>query len=205
MYKNPFFKPTPLYKEFQILNIIEKHKKITQREISEIVGSSVSMINMYLDEYEKKGYLIKTYKSKKNVDYVISKKGIDRRNVLNISYLNVAQNLYNSAKQNINQFLVVLNKRNIKTLLFYGAGEVAEIILQSILYDQKLECNVLAIIDDDIEKIGTDLVGIDVVSLNDIVKYNYDAVFISSYTNSSEIFNRLVDFGISNDKIIEFF
>jgi DNA-binding MarR family transcriptional regulator len=50
---NSFFKPTLLYKEFMILDLIEKNKDITQREISESIGVAVSMINSYLDEYEK--------------------------------------------------------------------------------------------------------------------------------------------------------
>ena len=61
MNDNTFFKPTPLYKEFMILDLIEKNKDITQREISETVGVAVSMVNNYLDEYEKKKYkLLKT-------------------------------------------------------------------------------------------------------------------------------------------------
>ena len=54
MNKNPFFKPTPLYKEFMILDLIEKDAKITQRAISDQVGIAVSMTNKYLDEYEVK-------------------------------------------------------------------------------------------------------------------------------------------------------
>ena len=54
MNKNPFFKPTPLYKEFMILDLIEKDAKITQRAISDALGIAVSMVNSYLDEYEVK-------------------------------------------------------------------------------------------------------------------------------------------------------
>ena len=50
---NTFFKPTPLYKEFMILDLIEKNKDITQREIAKHLGIAVSLVNAYLDEYEK--------------------------------------------------------------------------------------------------------------------------------------------------------
>jgi DNA-binding MarR family transcriptional regulator len=53
MSDNSFFKPTLLYKEFMILDLIEKNANITQREISNAIGVAVSMINSYLDEYEK--------------------------------------------------------------------------------------------------------------------------------------------------------
>lgn len=45
MSNNTFFKPTPLYKEFMILDLIEKNKDITQREISLQIGAAVSMVN----------------------------------------------------------------------------------------------------------------------------------------------------------------
>jgi transcriptional regulator with XRE-family HTH domain len=53
MNDNSFFKPTPLYKEFMILDLIEKNKDITQRQMSDHIGVAVSMINQYLDEYKK--------------------------------------------------------------------------------------------------------------------------------------------------------
>ena len=46
---NRFFKPTILYKEYMILDMIEKNSKITQREMSQAIGIAVSMINDYLD------------------------------------------------------------------------------------------------------------------------------------------------------------
>ena len=54
MRDNSFFKPTALYKEFMILDLIEKNKDITQRQISQEIGIAVSLVNGYLDEYEEK-------------------------------------------------------------------------------------------------------------------------------------------------------
>ena len=54
MSDNSFFKPTLLYKEFMILDLIEKDAHITQREISKTIGVAVSMVNQYLDSFEKK-------------------------------------------------------------------------------------------------------------------------------------------------------
>jgi predicted transcriptional regulator len=36
-----------------ILDLIEKNKDITQREIADNIGIAVSLVNNYLDEYEK--------------------------------------------------------------------------------------------------------------------------------------------------------
>jgi len=57
MEENLFFKPTLLYKEYLILDLIAKDAFITQRVMSEALGVSVSLVNGYLDELEDKKYI----------------------------------------------------------------------------------------------------------------------------------------------------
>ena len=72
---NNFFKPTLLYKEFMILDLIEKDSNITQREISKAINIAVSMVNNYLNEYEEEGLIIRKKYSSKTVKYIITIKG----------------------------------------------------------------------------------------------------------------------------------
>ena len=64
MSKNVFFKATPLYREFMILDTIEKNKFTTQRELSNEVGIVTSMVNNYIDDFEEDYayYLTKNHK-----------------------------------------------------------------------------------------------------------------------------------------------
>ena len=55
MNNNKFFKPTVLYKEYMILDMIEKNPLVTQRQMSKEIGIAVSMVNDYLDEYGNLG------------------------------------------------------------------------------------------------------------------------------------------------------
>jgi DNA-binding MarR family transcriptional regulator len=98
MSDNQFFKPTVLYKEYMILDMIEKNSNITQREMSKAIGIAVSMINSYIDEYENKGLIKRKKHSTKTVEYFVTKKGIERRKVLN----NIP-GTYNSSKEHIIQ------------------------------------------------------------------------------------------------------
>ena len=52
------------------------------------IGVAVSMINAYIDDYEQKGYIKRKYRSTKTVEYFVTKRGDERKKVLNISYLN---------------------------------------------------------------------------------------------------------------------
>ena len=80
------------------------------------------------------------------------KEELNAKKVLNISYLNASLNIYKSAKENIVEFLTQIINKGYKNILLYGAGEVAEILLQTILIDSQIPINVLAVIDDDKSK-----------------------------------------------------
>jgi len=205
MSKNTFFKPTTLYKEFMILDLIEKNKNITQREMSNSVGVAVSMVNNYLDEYEQEGNIKRKHYSTKTVEYLVTKKGKERRKVLNISYLDESLNVYKSAKENVFDFLNQVIKRGFKKILLYGAGEVAEVLLQSLSVDSNIPIEVLAVIDDESNKQGHYLVNSKIISLDSIYKIDHDGILISSYTNSKVIMEKLIAHNYDLKKIIHFF
>lgn len=129
---NSFFKPTLLYKEFMILDLIEKDANITQREISKTIGVAVSMINSYLDSYEKNGLIRRKKHSTKTLEYFVTKKGMERKKLLNINYLNASLSVYKSAKENIIMFIHQFLERGYKNIYLYGAcnaGVLCELAL----------------------------------------------------------------------------
>ena len=203
--ENLFFKPTVLYKEYMILDMIEKNTNITQREMSKTIGIAVSMVNDYLDEYEKKGFIKRKYLSTKNVEYIITKKGIERRKVLNIWYLKSTHFVYQSAKDDIFNFLNQIIRRGFKKLLLYGAGEVAEIILQVMNDDNSIPLDIVAVVDDDPEKQQKTFVNLPIISINEINKYPHDSILISSYTHHEVIYNKLISINYPKENIIQFF
>jgi predicted transcriptional regulator len=203
--KSLYFKPTALYKEFLILDLIEKDSKITQRMMSQAIGVAVSTINEYLDEYEELGLIKRKYLSTKTVEYFITKKGRERKKVLNIGYLNSAQILYNSAKENIEKFLIQIEQKGYKNILLYGAGEVAEMMLHTLKTSLVISINAQAIIDDDVTKVGSKLVDVPIISRAQVPNYPHDGILISSYSNKNSIKNKLITMKYPEKNIIEFF
>ena len=205
MKKDIFFKPTATYKEFLILVAVEENPQLTQRELAAITSSSVSMINQYLDDYERKGYIKKKHVTTKNVQYNITGLGKERKQVLNIGYLNEIQRNYQIAKKETKAFLTKIVTQGYKNVIFYGAGEVAEILLQTVKDDQSIPINVVGLIDDNVDKQGVKLVDI-MIESNDIVKtVHHDAVMVTSYTKNYEIYSKLRNLKYPKDKIINFF
>jgi DNA-binding MarR family transcriptional regulator len=203
--ENQFFKPTVLYKEYMILDMIEKNQNITQREMSKVIGISVSVVNDYLDTYEKNKLIIRKKHSTKTVEYFVTKKGGERRKVLNFGYLHSSQQLYNSAKENIEDFIFQIEKKGLKKLILYGAGEICEIIINTIKWNSGIKLMFEAIIDDDISKIGKTISGVKIINKIELSNYEYDAILISSYSNKDIIKDKILDIHIHKNKILSFF
>lgn len=200
-----FFKPTPIYKEYRILDMISQNESITQRMISDDLDISVSMVNQYLEEYEENGYLIREYYNLKNVNYVLTKKGIERKRLLNIWFLKDTLNIFKKAKEDVTSFLNQIIDKGITKVLFYGAGEVAEIMLQAIVSDNSVPLKVVGVIDDDKEKQGRIMVNVPIISKDELIKYNHDAIVVSSYVHREKIINSLKGIGYDSKKIVKFF
>ncbi|MDY0277838.1 MAG: winged helix-turn-helix transcriptional regulator [Acholeplasma sp.] len=205
MTDNGFFKLTPLYKEFMLLDMIEKNSNITQRDMSATLGVALSMINSYLDIYEKNGLIRRKKHSTKTVEYFVTKKGVERKKLLNISYLNASLKVYKSAKSNIVKFLDQVIEKGFKNILLYGAGEVAEILLQSIISDKDIPIKIIGIIDDDVNKQNHTLLNTRIISIDDIKNINHDGILISSYTNNDLILSKLRQSNYDDNKILQFF
>jgi DNA-binding MarR family transcriptional regulator len=205
MNKNQFFKPTVLYKEYMILDMIEKNSRVTQREISKEIGIALSMVNDHLDQFEKERLVKRVKHSTKHVEYLITKKGTERRKLLNIWYLKSSQGIYLQAKENITKFLNQIIDKGFKQILLYGAGEVAEIILSVLNDDNKLPLEVLAVIDDDITKIGDVLVNVPIIIKEQIKAFDHDGILISSYTHHEKIKQTLQTIDYPINQVLEFF
>jgi len=200
-----FFKPTNLYKEYIILDLIEKNKDITQRELAKNLGIAVSMVNMMLDELEKNHYLKRKKHTTKTVEYLLTKQGFERRKLLNIWYLKSSQDIYMSAKDNILVFIDQIIAKGYKKILLYGAGEVAEILVRVLSEDNNIPLEVLAVVDDNPNRYDQKLLQLPIINKESIVEYKHDSILISSYTHQLKIKESLLSIGYKKDHIINFF
>lgn len=200
-----FFSPTSELKELLLLQHIEKNPDTTQKEIAKVISGAPSMVNVYIDNLEEKNYMVRDYKSAKIVYYNITPEGVKRKNYLAITYFHELLKLYRLAEENIENFLIRLENKGYRNVLVYGAGEVAETILGIIKGRTDKPLKVLALIDDDEERQGKELLGYKIISREEINQYEHDGVVITSYTFEDDITRRLKEIGYSEDKIERFF
>lgn len=200
-----FFSPTSELKELLLLQHIEKNPDTTQKEIAKVINGAKSMVNVNIDNLEENGYMVRDYQSAKIVYYNITPEGVKRKNYLAITYFHELLKLYRLAEENIENFLIRLENKGYRNVLVYGAGEVAETILGIIKGRTDKPLKVLALIDDDEERQGKELLGYKIISREEIKEYEHDGVVITSYTFEDDITRRLKEIGYSEDKIERFF
>ena len=200
-----FFNLTSELKILLLLEQIQNSNKITQDKLAHYIHSAPSMINTYIKQLEKEGFLVKNKKTKRNIEYIITKKGIDRKNYLLVTYMNELIELFNLTKINIELFVKNLIKRNYKNCVFYGAGETAKVIIKVMKDMPKLDFKLIFLVDDDINKQGEKFEGYDVVSNARIKKYDIDAIIITSCVYEKEIRNKLRKLKYFDEKVISFF
>ncbi|MCK9217206.1 MAG: winged helix-turn-helix transcriptional regulator [Firmicutes bacterium] len=200
-----FFNPTSELKELLLLQHIEENPDTTHKEIAKVIGGAPSMVNVYIDNLEEKGQLIREYKSAKVVYYNITPEGIKRKNYLLITYMRELIDLYKLAKSNVEIFLKDVEDKGYKNILLYGAGEVAETIIGVIRDKDNASLNIMGIIDDDIVKQDKMFLNYKVIPRKEIKDYNHDAIIVTSYAFEDDIAKNLDELQYDKDKIIKFF
>lgn len=200
-----YFSPTNKLKELLLLQHIEANPDTTQKEISNVIGSAASMVNVYIDKLEENSYMSRDYMSSKKVYYKITPEGVKRKNYLAITYFHELLELYRLAEGNIDKFLIGLEKKGYKNIILYGAGEVAETLLGIIKEKRDRNLQVIALVDDNIERRNKTLLGYKIISREEIKTYKPDAVVITSYTFEEDIKKRLEEIDYPEEKIERFF
>jgi len=200
-----FFNLTSELKILLLLEQIQSSNKITQNKLARYIHSAPSMINTYVKQLEKEGFLVKNKKTKRDVEYIITKKGIERKNYLLVTYMNELIELYNLTKINIELFVKNLIKRNYRKCVFYGAGETAKVIIKVIKDMPKLDFKLLFLIDDDINKQGKNFEGYGVFNNEKLKECDIDAVITTSCVYEKKIRDKLRKLNYPEEKIVSFF
>jgi FlaA1/EpsC-like NDP-sugar epimerase len=139
------------------------------------------------------------------VEYTITKRGIDRKNYLLVTYMNELIELYNLTKSNIELFIDRIAQQNIRNCIFYGAGETARVIITVLDDMSEIDFKLICLVDDDTKKQGGNFLGYKIVCPEDIEKFNADAVIITSCIYGKEIRKKLKEADYPDKKIIDFF
>jgi len=183
-------------RDLKILDEIDNGKKVTQRGLSEKLGIALGLTNACLKRLARKGHIKITNIKKNRIKYLITPKGIAEKTRLTLSYLQYTLDFYRDTRSKIKSGFKDLVKKRIRRVIFYGAGEVAELSFLSL---QESGLELIGVIDD--FKKSETFFGFPILNKEKIKEFDFDMIIITSFRSMETIYLNLKNLGIKEDKI----
>jgi len=181
--------------EIKILEILSENKNLSQRKISNSLGISLGMVNIFLKKLVGKGLLkIKKTTNKRSLQYILTKKGFSERLNFNIYYLKKNLEYYSSAKKILIDKLEDLYNKDISNIYIWGIDDWSELIYLAM---QNFDFNFLGFILENKDAIKEKFNN-KVYNLDNILENSFNTLNIIS---NLEFKNNIDKKYINNDKV----
>lgn len=188
------------YKSLLLLDEISKGTPQSQRDLSKKLNIALGLVNSYIKNLVSKGYItIRAIPSKRYV-YYLTPTGFAEKTRLTYHHLQNFTNLYKEARRDFKELFSRLHKEGVGSVIFAGADESAEIAYLSL---QEFDIEFEGIVDN--EPAGRDFFRYRIMPFERVKEINADFVIVSSFLKKDEIYKRLIEEGISPDRIKSIF
>ena len=186
-------------KDLHILRLmgeIDRNGDHSQRELSSRLNISLGLVNTFLKRLVNKGYFKVKTMPRNRVKYFLTPAGLARKSRLTVEYLQYSMNFYKDIKHLLIDKFKEMEKEDIRAILFYGAGEVAEL---AYLYLQLTDIKLAGIIDEHL--ITEPFFGYTISGLESIEWMRWDIILMTRLDNTDQDIIRLTERGIDTERI----
>jgi len=175
---------------------IEQDGSSSQRELSRRLNLSLGLVNTFIKRLVIKGYFkIKTM-PKNRVKYFLTPEGLARKSRLTVEYLQYSARFYRDIKQLLVNKFKEMERNRITSVLFFGAGEVAEL---AYLYLQLTNIVLVGIVDE--RENGNDLFEFEAEGLDRLDMEDWDAILVTRLDDTAGDIECLIENGVDSAKI----
>jgi len=181
----------------RLMGEIDRNGNHSQRELSRRLNLSLGLVNTFLKRLVNKGYFKVKTMPKNRVKYFLTPAGLAKKSKLTVEYLQYSVNFYKDIKDLLLNKYMELKKDNVCSVLFYGAGEVAEL---AFLYLQLTDIQLVGIIDD--KHNGKYFFGFQIADLDCIQQMDWDIILLTRLEDTDQDIKFLLEKGIDPERII---
>ena len=183
--------------ELRLMGEIGRDGETSQRELARRLNLSLGLINTFLKRLVSKGYFKVTTMPRNRVKYLLTPSGIARKTKLTMEYLKYSMHFYRDVKNLLIDTYARLQKNGVKSVVFFGAGEVAEL---AYLYLKMTELVLMGIVDDTYK--GRSFFELDVKGTEALSDLTWDAVIVTRPGEESGDAALLAARGVPRDRIV---
>lgn len=180
----------------RLMGEVERNGSYSQRELSRGLNISLGLVNTFIKRLVNKGYFKVKTMPRNRMKYFLTPEGLARKSKLTVEYLRYSVNFYKEIKTLLISKFKEMEKNRIRCILFFGAGEVAEL---AYLYLQLTNIQLVGIIDD--SKKGNDFFEFKVDDFGRLNHQDWDAILMTRLDDTEKDINCLIEKDISPNKI----
>jgi len=180
----------------KILEEIEKDKAPSQRYLAGKLNISLGLVNSFIKRLAQKGLFKVKNIPKNRVKYILTPKGAAEKTRLTYKYIQYSFQFYKSAREKLRILFYGLTKNGNKKIVFYGAGDLAEIAYISLI---EVPIELVAVIDDN--KAGEIFMDFVITGSDYLSTIYFDKIIITSNDNTENILKSILKKGVSRSKI----
>lgn len=159
----------------RLLDEISKEPVITQRALADRLGIALGLVNAYVKRLYKKGHIKVKSLPKNRIKYIVTPKGFAEKARLTYRYMSISINYFRDARQKIEQTYAAMIASDIKNVLLWGDGEIAELCYIS---SRGLPLRIVGVVGQ--SRIENGFFGCHVYSPEEVSNLKYDAVLVST-------------------------
>jgi len=186
--RNTLFKPSESMRDLQFLEELEKTPNLSQRELSNKFGIALGVTNACLKRMARRGWIRLRKVPPRRIGYYLTPKGFTEKAKLTMTFLSYNIHHYSRLKAMIGAKFLEMVSQGVERVIFYGVSEEMEVAYVTL---QGTDMALVAIVDDNDEVKGKNILGREVKDPREIGKLKAEAVLITSILEKERISKKL--------------
>lgn len=181
----------------QLLEEMEKDRATSQRDLARKLNVSLGLVNSFIKRLAGKGYFKVTTIPKNRVRYILTPKGAAKKSLLTYEYIQYSYRFYRSARQELHNLFTRLEGRAVSSIVFLGAGDLAEIAYISL---QQSNIRLAAVVDE--TRAGERFLGYRVARPAELRDLSFDLILVTATGKSAMEVRRSIPGEIPPEKVV---
>jgi DNA-binding MarR family transcriptional regulator len=181
----------------KILEEIDKEHPPSQRDLANELNISLGLANSFIKRLANKGYFKIINIQRNRVNYLLTPKGVAEKTRLTYEYIKLSYQFYNGAREKLRELYACLENEGSCRLVFYGAGDLAEIAYIS---TQGTSIQMVAVVDIDCK--GDKFFDDCILDPDELGKLKFDRILITTTDSVESVYNSILQKGIPEYKIV---
>jgi DNA-binding MarR family transcriptional regulator len=180
----------------RLMDEIDRNGIHSQRELSQRLNISLGLVNTFVKRLVNKGYFKVTTMPRNRVKYFLTPEGLARKAKLTAEYLRYSVHFYRDIKDLLLDKFAEMEKNQVQSILFFGAGEVADL---AYLYLQMTPIRLAGIVDE--SRKGRKFFGLEVAGLEGTRQADWDIILVTRPDQVENAIDTLTEAGVDRNRI----